>query len=173
MGIRQLPAQISRRDTETCVTSPASSSAPPRPSAAPPRRPSCAGPYLRRSVFGALSMAYSRRGRRGARRRKIRPPPRRPTGAPADRRRPQAPPSAAAGSRRAVAPPPRTRLANRPKLRGFLPTRKPRRFAGTPWWRTQSSRTSLRRPKFSDNANPFAVNVLFWGVQNGGFLRFS
>ena len=45
------------------------------------------------------------------------------------------------------------RLTNPPELRGFLSTRKPPRFVGTAWWRTQSSRTSLRRPKFSDNAN--------------------
>ena len=32
-----------------------------------------------------------------------------------------------------------TRLTNRPKLRGFLPTRKPRRFAGTAWWAIQGS----------------------------------
>ena len=33
-----------------------------------------------------------------------------------------------------------------------LPTRKPRRFARTGWWRTQSCETGLRRPNFSDNA---------------------
>ena len=32
-----------------------------------------------------------------------------------------------------------TRLTNRPKLRGFLPTRKPRRFAGTAWWAMHGS----------------------------------
>src|SRR5271166_1595249 len=32
-----------------------------------------------------------------------------------------------------------TRLANRPELRGFLTTRKPRRFAGTAWWAMQGS----------------------------------
>ena len=32
-----------------------------------------------------------------------------------------------------------TRLTNRPELRGFLPTRKPRRFAGTVWWGMQGS----------------------------------
>src|SRR5271166_921132 len=31
------------------------------------------------------------------------------------------------------------RLANRPELRGFLTTRKPRRFAGTAWWAMQGS----------------------------------
>ena len=36
------------------------------------------------------------------------------------------------------------RLANRPKLREFLWNRKPRRFAGTAWWRTQSCQTGLR-----------------------------
>ena len=30
-----------------------------------------------------------------------------------------------------------TRLANRPELRGFLPARKPRWFAGTIWWGMQ------------------------------------
>ena len=34
---------------------------------------------------------------------------------------------------------PRHRLTNRPELRGFLPTRKPRRFAGTAWWGMQGS----------------------------------
>ena len=38
-----------------------------------------------------------------------------------------------------------TCLANRPKLRGFLPTRKPRRFAGTAWWsQTESNRRPLQ-----------------------------
>ena len=32
-----------------------------------------------------------------------------------------------------------TRLTNRPELRGFLPARKPRRFAGTVWWAMQGS----------------------------------
>ena len=32
-----------------------------------------------------------------------------------------------------------TPLTNRPELRGFLPTRKPRRFAGTAWWAMQGS----------------------------------
>ena len=45
-----------------------------------------------------------------------------------------------------------TRLTNRPKLRGFLQTRKPRRFAGTVWWRTQSRETGLRRPNSAENA---------------------
>ena len=45
------------------------------------------------------------------------------------------------------------RLTNRAELRGFLSPRKPRRFAGTAWWWTQSRGTSLRRPNFSDNAN--------------------
>ena len=40
-----------------------------------------------------------------------------------------------------------TRLANRRELRGFLPTRKPRRFARTGWWRTQSRQTGLRRSR--------------------------
>ena len=65
-----------------------------------------------------------------------------------------------------------TRLTNRPELRGFLSTRKPPRFVGTAWWRTQSSRTSLRRPKFSDNANPFAVNVLLGGPKRRLFALF-
>ena len=54
------------------------------------------------------------------------------------------------------------RLANRPKLR------KPPRFAGTAWWRTQSSRTSLRRPNFADNAARLAV-IEFLGRARGGF----
>ena len=40
------------------------------------------------------------------------------------------------------------------------------------WWRTQSSRTSLRRPKFSDNANPFAVNVFLGGPKRRLFALF-
>ena len=36
------------------------------------------------------------------------------------------------------------RLTNSPELRGFLSTRKPPRFVGTAWWRTQSCETSLR-----------------------------
>src|SRR5271166_6046839 len=32
-----------------------------------------------------------------------------------------------------------TRLTNRPELRGFLTTRKPRRFARTAWWAMQGS----------------------------------
>jgi hypothetical protein len=35
------------------------------------------------------------------------------------------------------------RLANRPGLRAFFSSGKPRRFAGTSWWRTQSSQTGL------------------------------
>ena len=46
-----------------------------------------------------------------------------------------------------------TRLTNRPELRGFPSTRKPRRFAGTAWWRTQSRRTGLR---------PFCCQCFFW-----------
>ena len=37
------------------------------------------------------------------------------------------------------------RLTNPPELRGFLSTRKPPRFVGTAWWRTQSHGTGLRR----------------------------
>ena len=38
-----------------------------------------------------------------------------------------------------------TRLTNRPELRGFLPARKPRRFAGTVWWsQTKSNRRPLQ-----------------------------
>ena len=38
-----------------------------------------------------------------------------------------------------------TRLTNRPELRGFLPARKPRRFAGTGWWsQTESNRRPLQ-----------------------------
>ncbi len=41
-----------------------------------------------------------------------------------------------------------TRLTNRPKLRGFLQTRKPRRFAGTTWWRNAVSRNRSPSGKF-------------------------
>ena len=44
------------------------------------------------------------------------------------------------------------RLTNPPELRGFLSTRKPPRFVGTAWWRTQSRETGLRRPNFAENA---------------------
>ena len=40
------------------------------------------------------------------------------------------------------------------------------------WRRTQSSRTSLRRPKFSDNANPFAINVFWGGLKRRLFALF-
>ena len=56
-------------------------------------------------------------------------------------------------------------LTNRPELRGFLPTRKPRRFAGTAWWWTQSCRTRLQQPnsllagKITGNSSNFALFV--------------
>ena len=61
-----------------------------------------------------------------------------------------------------------TRLTNRPELRGFLPARKPRRFACTVWWWTQSRETGLRRPNFAENAS-LAVIVFLGGSKR----RFS
>ncbi len=63
------------------------------------------------------------------------------------------------------------RLTNRPELRRFLQTRKPRRFGGTPWWRTQSSRTSLRRPKFSIMPTPLQL-MFSWGSKTAAFCAF-
>ena len=60
-------------------------------------------------------------------------------------------------------------------LVSFLPipdARKLRQFGATGWWRTQSSRTSLRRPKFSDHANPFADHVFLGGPKRRLFALF-
>src|SRR5208337_3129626 len=54
-----------------------------------------------------------------------------------------------------------TRLANRPKLRGLLPTRKPRRFARTGWWWTQSRRTGLGQVRASGGQEKFPANRQF------------
>ena len=59
-----------------------------------------------------------------------------------------------------------TRLANRPKIRGLLPTRKPRRFARTGWWRTQSSRTVCGGRSFLIMPTRLQL-MFFWGVQHG------
>src|SRR5271166_6472722 len=66
-----------------------------------------------------------------------------------------------------------TRLTNRPELRGFLSTRKPRRFARTAWWRTQSRQTGLRdRARLGNREKHTAMahNAFFWGAQNGAFV---
>ena len=68
-----------------------------------------------------------------------------------------------------------TRLTNRPELRGFLPARKPRRFAGTVWWRTQSRQTGLRdRARLGNREKHTAMadNAFFWGVQTASFRAF-
>ena len=67
------------------------------------------------------------------------------------------------------------RLTNPPELRGFLSTRKPPRFAGTAWWRTQSRQTGLRdrvRLGNREKHTAMAVNAFFWGPKRRG-LRFS
>ena len=63
-----------------------------------------------------------------------------------------------------------TRLTNRPKLRGFLSTRKPRRFVGTAWWRTQSRQTGLRdrvRLGNREKHTAMASNVFLGGPKRG------
>ena len=67
------------------------------------------------------------------------------------------------------------RLTNPPELRGFLSTRKPPRFVGTAWWRTQSRQTGLRdrvRLGNREKHTAMAVNAFFWGPKRRG-LRFS
>ena len=57
----------------------------------------------------------------------------------------------------------------------FLPTRKPRRFAGTAWWRSQSRQTGLRDRVRLGNREKHTVWQLmpFFGVQKWRGLRFS
>ena len=64
------------------------------------------------------------------------------------------------------------RRANRPKLREFLWTKKPRRFAGTAWWRTQSGETGLRDRARLGNREKHTVDgcyCLFWGPKRRGW----
>ena len=70
----------------------------------------------------------------------------------------------------------RTRLANRPELRGFPPTWKPRRFAGTGWWAMQGSNL---RPLPCEGSNggstleaePETANAAEAGACQGGSLQ--
>ena len=62
------------------------------------------------------------------------------------------------------------RLTNPPELRGFLSTRKPPRFVGTAWWRTQSRQTGLRdRARLGNREKHTAMadNAFFWGSKTG------
>src|SRR5271166_6254889 len=62
------------------------------------------------------------------------------------------------------------RLTNPPELRGFLSTRKPPRFVGTAWWRTQSRQTGLRdrvRLGNREKHTAMASNVFLGGPKRG------